>query len=108
MGSLERVLAQTAPAAYPSQAQPSVSYQAPQPDIQQYSQPSQAQAPYLFQAPTAQPTYPSNGYTTQDSSQTSTVPELSEATSAVVNHFGIEAPAILNQYATVLEDALIQ
>ena len=106
MGSLERVLAQTAVS--PSQAPQSVSYQAPQPDIQQYSQPSQAQAPYLFQAPTEAPTYPNNGYTTQDSSQTSTAPELSEATSAVVNHFGIEAPAILNQYATVLEDALIQ
>ena len=108
MGSLERVLAQTAPAAYPSQGQQSVSYQAPQLDTQQYSQPSVGQEPYLYQAPTAQPTYPSSASTTQASSPTSTAPELSEATSAVVNHFGIEAPAILNQYATVLEDALIQ
>ena len=107
MGSLERVLAQTAPA-YPNPAQQSVSYQAPQAVTAPYSQPSQDQAPYLFQAPTAQPTYPSSASTTPISSQTSTAPELSEATSAVVNHFGIEAPAILNQYATVLEDALIE
>ena len=32
---------------------------------------------------------------------------LSDATQAVVSHFGIEAPGILNQYACALEDLLI-
>ena len=33
--------------------------------------------------------------------------ELSDVTAQVVNHFGIEAPGILNQYSVTLEDALI-
>jgi hypothetical protein len=81
-----------------------------QPAIQPSNLTSQVQQPWAYQAPTAQPTYSSNVSTTPTSSPTSTAqaPQLSEASAAVVNHFGLEAPAILNQYSTTLEDALIQ
>ena len=112
MGSLERVL--TNQASSPQlQAQPSqgATYQTATPA----SQPTQAQ-PWAYQAPQAQPTYSTNAYSTPTSSQTSTVQptqetqgsQLSEASAAVVNHFGIEAPGILNQYACTLEDMLMQ
>ena len=109
MGSLERVVSRLSPS--PSQTAQYQQSPAQMPDTQLYSQSSLAQ-PYLYQAPSAQPTSYSNGYTTQTSSPTSTdaqqSAQLSPETTAVVNHFGIEAPGILNQYATVLEDALIQ
>ena len=109
MGSLERVVSRLSPS--PSQTAQYQQSPAQVPDTQLYSQNSLAQ-PYLYQAPSAQPTSYSNGYTTQTSSPTSTDAQqsvqLSPETTAVVNHFGIEAPGILNQYATVLEDALIQ
>jgi hypothetical protein len=80
------------------------------PDIQQSNLASQVQQPWAYQAPTAQPIYSNNVSTTPISSPTSTAqePQLSQASAAVVNHFGLEAPAILNQYSTTLEDALIQ
>jgi hypothetical protein len=81
-----------------------------QPVIQPNSLTSQVQQPWAYQPPTDQPTYSNNVYTTPISSPTSTAqePQLSQASAAVVNHFGLEAPAILNQYSTTLEDALIQ
>lgn len=109
MGSLERVVSRLSPS--PSQTAQYPQYQTVPQDTQLYSQSLQAQ-PYLYQAPTAQPTSYSSASTTPTSSPTSTeqqqLPQLSEATAAVVNHFGLEAPGILNQYATVLEDALIE
>lgn len=105
MGSLERVVSRISPS--PSQTASYPQYQTTAQDTQLYSQSSQAQ-PYLYQAPQAQPTSYSNEYTTQTSYPTSTAtPELSAETAAVVNHFGLEAPGILNQYAVTLEDALM-
>lgn len=105
MGSLERVVSRLSPS--PSQTASYPQYQTSVQDTQLYSQSSQAQ-PYLYQAPQAQPTSYSNGSTTQTSYPTSTAtPELSAETAAVVNHFGLEAPGILNQYAVTLEDALM-
>ena len=108
MGSLERVVSRISPS--PSQAQQYPQYQMVPQDTQQYSQNLQAQ-PWLYQAPTDLQTSYNNGSTTQTSYPTSTATQpaqLSEETAAVVNHFGIEAPAILNQYSVTLEDALIQ
>jgi hypothetical protein len=108
LGSLDRIVSRLSPS--PSQTAPSAQPQLTAADIQQLSQLSQVQ-PWAYQAPTAQPTSYNNGSTTQTSYPTSTeqqAPSLSPETTAVVNHFGIEAPGILNQYATTLEDALIQ
>lgn len=108
MGSLERVVSRISPS--PSQAAQYPQYQTAPQDTQLYSQSLQAQ-PYLYQAPTAQPTSYNNESTTQTSYPTSTEQQskaqLSPETVAVVNHFGIDAPGILNQYSVVLEDALI-
>jgi hypothetical protein len=108
LGSLDRIVSRLSPS--PNQGAPSAQPQLTAADIQQLSQLSQVQ-PWAYQAPTAQPTSYSNESTTQTSYPTSTAqqtPSLSQETTAVVNHFGIEAPGILNQYATTLEDALIQ
>jgi hypothetical protein len=107
MGSLERVMSRISPS--PSQAQQYPQYQMVPQDTQQYSQVSQAQ-PWQYQAPTDPQISFNNGSTTQTSYPTSTEAQsaqLSEATAAVVNHFGIEAPAILNEYSVTLEDTLI-
>jgi len=52
---------------------------------------------------------PTSASQIQTSSQTSTPPAeiVSPATREVVNHFGIDAPGILNQYACSLEDLLV-
>jgi len=114
MSSLERVVSRISPS--PSQAAQYPQYQTAALDTQQLSQNLQAQ-PWQTQAASDPLTLSNNGYTTQTSYPTSTAqqpqaqnqtPVLSEASAAVVNHFGIEAPAVLNQYATTLEDALIQ
>ena len=110
MSSLERVVSRISPS--PSQEAQYPQYQTAALDTQQLSQNLQAQ-PWQSQAPTAPLTLSNNGYTTQTSYPTSTeqqqqAPALSAESAAVVNHFGIEAPAVLNQYATTLEDALIQ
>ncbi len=108
MGSLERVVSRISPS--PSQAQQYPQYQMVPQDTQQYSQNLQAQ-PWLYQAPTDQQISYNSAYTIPTSYPTSTEAQpaqLSEETSAVVNHFGIEAPAILNEYAVTLEDTLIQ
>jgi len=117
MGSLERVVSQISPP--PSQVAQSPAYQTPA-AIPQLNQPLQAQT-WQSQVPSAPLTLSNNGYTTQTSSQTSTaqpptvqqpqsneaLPQLSNESAAVVNHFGLEAPAVLNKYATTLEDALV-
>ena len=36
------------------------------------------------------------------------VADLSEDTIDVINHFGLEAPHLLNEYSIILEDALIE
>ena len=108
LGSLDRIVSRLSPS--PSQTASLAQPQAVAPDIQQSNLGLQVQQPWAFQPPTAQPTLSNSAYTTQISSPTSTAPEpqLSQASAAVVNHFGLEAPAILNQYSTTLEDALIQ
>lgn len=107
MGSLERVVSRMSP--YPSQTASSPQYATTPQAIPQYSQPLQAQ-PWAYQAPTAAPTYFNSDSTIQTSSPVSTgskLPSLSNTSAEVVNHFGLEAPGILNQYAVTLEDALI-
>lgn len=106
MSSLERVVSRISPS--PSQTAQYPSYQTAQPGTTQYNPSLQAQPAQYPVAQAPQTSY-SNGYTTPTSSRGSTeTPQLSAETAAVVNHFGIEAPGILNQYATTLEDALIQ
>jgi len=104
MGSLERVL-QTLPSQSPSQTQWSPS-QAPATVTQPQSQPLQAQ-PWAYQEQQAAPISSTSASPTQGSSQASTAPQLSAVSAEVVNHFGLEAPGILNQYSCALEDMLI-
>jgi len=108
LGSLDRIVSRLSPS--PSQTALSPQLQMEQPAIQPNSLNTQVQQPWAYQPPTAQPTYSNSVSTTPISSPTSTAqePQLSQASAAVVNHFGLEAPAILNQYSTTLEDALIQ
>ena len=40
--------------------------------------------------------------------KTINVADLSEASQDVLEHFGIEAPALLNDYSNALEDALLE
>ena len=107
--SLDRVVSRITPSL--NQAPQYPQYQTAPQDTQQLALTSQAQ-PWLYQAPTDQQISYNSASTTQTSYPTSTeqqqVPQLSEETAAVVNHFGLEAPAVLNQYAVTLEDALIQ
>ena len=106
MSSLERVVSQISPS--PSQTASYPQYQTAPQVTTQYSPNLQAQ-PAQYPAAQAPQTSFSNASTTPTSYQGSTAtPQLSAETAAVVNHFGIEAPGILNQYATTLEDALIQ
>jgi hypothetical protein len=105
MSSLERVVSQISPSPSPTAQYPS--YQTVPQGTAQYN-PS-LQAPAQYPAALAPQTSYNNVSTTPNSYPTSTAaPQLSAETAAVVNHFGIEAPGILNQYATTLEDALIQ
>jgi len=110
MGSLERVLSQVNSQSL-SQAPQSLSQAEPQLATQQNSQNLQAQ-PWAYQEQQVAQTSSTNASQTPLSSQASTaqtngVNGLSDVTQAVVNHFGIEAPGILNQYACALEDLLI-
>ena len=74
----------------PAQAQ----YMAPQTYSPQVSTPS-----YLQETqPSSQPQDLSDGYLSQ----------VSDASLEVLEHFGAEAPALLNQYACAVEDALIE
>jgi len=107
MGTLERVLSQVnSQSLSPVQQSP---YQAtPQPATQLSSQTLQAQ-PWAYQEQQVAQTLPTSASQIQTSSQTSTPPAeiVSPATREVVNHFGIDAPGILNQYACSLEDLLV-
>jgi hypothetical protein len=106
MSSLERVVSQISPS--PSQTASYPQYQTVPQGTAQYNPSLQAQ-PVQYPAALAPQTSYNNVSTTPSSYQGSTeAPQLSAETAAVVNHFGIEAPGILNQYATTLEDALIQ
>ena len=40
--------------------------------------------------------------------KTINVAELSESTKEILEHFGLDAPHLLNQYSIALEDALIE
>ncbi len=107
MGTLERVLSQVnSQSLSPVQQSP---YQvAPQQATQLSSQSLQAQ-PWAYQEQQVAQTLPTSASQTQTSSQIFTPPveSVSPATREVVNHFGIEAPGILNQYACSLEDLLV-
>ena len=107
MGSLERVVSRITPQA-PASQYPS----APQAWDTQLSNPTSALQGLEFQTPSVAPISYNNGFTTPSSYPTSTVApsqtvQLSPETVKVVEHFGVEAPAVLNQYAVTLEDALI-
>ena len=107
MGTLERVLSQVNSQS-PSLAQQSPYQVAQQPATQLSSQNLQAQ-PWAYQEQQVAQTLPTSASQIQTSSPTSTAPQtsVSPVTAEVVNHFGIEAPGILNQYACSLEDLLI-
>jgi hypothetical protein len=107
MGTLERVLTQVNPQSL-SQVQQSPYQVAQQPATQLSNQGLQAQ-PWAYQEQQVAQTLPTSVSQTQVSSQTSTAPQtsVSPVTAEVVNHFGIEAPGILNQYACSLEDLLV-
>jgi len=107
MGSLERVVSRITP-----QAQGSQYPSAPQAWDTQLSNPTSALQGLQFPTPSEVPTSYNSGFTTPNSYPTSTVApsqtvQLSPETVKVVEHFGVEAPAILNQYSVTLEDALI-
>ena len=107
MGTLERVLSQVNSQSL-NQVQQSPYQAAPQLVTQQSNQSLQAQ-PWAYQEPQVAQTLPTSASQAQISSQTSTAPRqiVSPVTAEVVNHFGIDAPGILNQYACSLEDLLI-
>ena len=104
----------------PSQAQvPSSAYQTPTPQAQ--AQVNWASAPQQTWAPTAQPTYSpqvsTQAYSTaqapmqgqaQEQVSDAYLSQISDASLEVLEHFGAEAPVLLNQYACAVEDALIE
>ena len=104
----------------PSQAQvPYSAYQTPTPQVPQ--QASWASAPQQMAAPSAAPTYSpqvsTQAYSTaqapmQAESQAPVsdayLSQISDASLEVLEHFGAEAPVLLNQYACAVEDALIE
>ena len=111
MGSLERVISNL-----PSQSpNPTQQWQSQAPTTVQAtpSQPSQAQ-PWAYQAQ-APLTSSTNASQTQPSLRVSPPRQvanptagLSAETQSVVRHFGVNAPAVLNQYSCKLEDMLIE
>ena len=104
----------------PSQAQvPSSAYLTPTPQVPQ--QVSWASAPQQIQAPTVAPTYSpqvsTQGYSTaqapmqgqqQAAVSDAYLSQISDQSLEVLEHFGAEAPVLLNQYACAVEDALIE
>ena len=106
----------------PSQAQvPSSAYLTPTPQVPQ--QASWASAVQPMSAPTHQPTYSpqalTQGYSTAQAPMQAQAPaqgqasdaylsQISDASLEVLEHFGAEAPVLLNQYACAVEDALIE
>ena len=103
----------------PSQAQvPSSAYLTPTP--QASHQATWASTPQAMSAPTAQQIYSPQvstpSYTAQAPMQGQTqeavsdayLSQISDASLEVLEHFGAEAPVLLNQYACAVEDALIE
>ena len=110
----------------PSQAQvPSSAYQTP--TYQASPQASWASTPQAMSVPMAQPTYSpqalTQGYSTaqvpmqaamqmqpqaQEAVSDAYLSQISDASLEVLEHFGAEAPVLLNQYACAVEDALIE
>ena len=103
----------------PSQAQvPYSAYQTPTPQASQQASwasiPQQAQAPSAHQIYSPQVSTPS--YTeqapmqgqTQEAVSDAYLSQISDASLEVLEHFGAEAPVLLNQYACAVEDALIE
>jgi len=102
----------------PAQVQQSA-YQTPTPQALQ--QASWDSAPQQQWAPTAQPTYSpqasTQAYSTaqapmqgqaQEAVSDAYLSQISDQSLEVLEHFGAEAPALLNQYACAVEDALIE
>ena len=102
---------------YPTQAAPSA-YQTPTPQVSQ--QASWASTPQAMSVPSAQPTYspqvstpsytqqaPMQGQA-QEAVSDAYLSQISDQSLEVLEHFGAEAPALLNQYACAVEDALIE
>ena len=104
----------------PSQAQvPSSAYLTPTPQVSQPA--SWASTPQQMSVPMAQPTYspqvstqaystaqaPMQGQT-QEAVSDAYLSQISDASLEVLEHFGAEAPVLLNQYACAVEDALIE
>lgn len=107
MGTLERVLSQVnSQSLSPAQQSP---YQVAQQPVTQLSNQSLQAQPWAYQEQQVAQTLPTNASQIQTSSPTSTAPRtsVSPVTAEVVNHFGIEAPGILNQYACSLEDLIL-
>lgn len=103
----------------PSQAQvPSSAYLTPTP--QASHQATWASTPQAMSAPSAQQIYSPQvstpSYTAQAPMQGQTqeavsdayLSQISDASLEVLEHFGAEAPVLLNQYACAVEDALIE
>ena len=82
------------------QQQPQAQYSAPQTYSQQVSTPAYAPQQQVQVSPQqqVQPAQASDAYLSQ----------ISDASLEVLEHFGAEAPALLNQYACAVEDALIE
>jgi hypothetical protein len=104
----------------PSQTQvPSSAYLTP--TTQGSQQVSWASTPQAMSVPSAQPTYspqvstqaystaqvPMQGQT-QEAVSDAYLSQISDASLEVLEHFGAEAPVLLNQYACAVEDALIE
>ena len=103
----------SSPVQFPFQGQQST--QTPVADQANYA--SQVTTPYSNQvAPTSMPGINSNQGYSNASSQTSTgitqeqlaASGVSEESLQVIDHFGADAPAVLNKYATQIEDALVK
>lgn len=106
----------------PSQTQvPYSAYQTP--TYQASPQASWASTPQAMSAPSPQPTYSpqvsTQGYSTaqapmqmqpqtQGAVSDAYLSQISDASLEVLEHFGAEAPVLLNQYACAVEDALIE
>ena len=110
----------------PSQAQvPSSAYQTP--TYQASPQASWASTPQAMSVPSVQPTYSpqvsTQAYSTaqvpmqapmqmqpqaQEAVSDAYLSQISDASLEVLEHFGAEAPVLLNQYACAVEDALIE
>ena len=104
----------------PSQAQvPSSAYLTPTPQVPQ--QASWASTPQQMSVPSAQQIYSpqvsTQAYSTaqapmqgqpQEQVSDAYLSQISDASLEVLEHFGAEAPVLLNQYACAVEDALIE